>query len=278
MSSADNSPVECPSFETLSLSLEDGIATVSLNNPDKANAMSAAMWRELQQCFEWVDSEPGARVAILNGEGKHFCAGIDITAMADFIPRHTKDQQRINEQLRLNIKRLQGNLTAIERCRKPVLAAVQGACIGGGVDMICCADMRYASRDAYFTIKEIDLALTADVGTLQRLPHLIGRGQANELALTGRRCEADEAQQLGLVNRVYDDSAQMLEEVRKLAAGIAAKSPLAIRGTKEMLLYSRDHSVEDGLNYVATWNSAMLHQQEMFKAAMSKAQTPEFED
>lgn len=277
MSSADNN-IECPNFETLSLCLEDGIATVTLNNPDKANAMNAAMWRELQQSFEWIDSEPSIRVAILAGEGKHFCAGIDITAMADFIPRHTKDQQRINEQLRLNIKRLQGNLTAIERCRKPVLAAIQGACIGGGVDMICCADMRYASRDAYFTIKEIDLALTADVGTLQRLPHLIGRGQANELALTGRRCEADEAQQLGLVNRVYDDSVQMLEEVRKLAADIAAKSPLAIRGTKEMLLYSRDHSVEDGLNYVATWNSAMLHQQEMFKAAMSKAQAPEFED
>ena len=267
-----------PEFEALSLSVDDHIATVSLNNPSKANAMTSAMWRELQLCFEWIDAEPEVRVAILIGEGKTFCAGIDLAMLAEIKPTHTKDPHRISEAIRQIVKRLQSNLSAIERCRKPVLAAIQGACIGGGVDMICCADMRYASRDTRFCVKEIDLAITADVGTLQRLPHLIPRGAANELALTGRDLSADEALSLGLVNRVFDDQQQLLDGVRELAAQIAAKSPLAVRGTKEMLLYSRDHSVEDGLNYVATWNGGMLNQQEIIKAAMTRDGSPDFEN
>jgi len=270
--------VHLPQFETLNLSLTDHIASVTLNNPNKANAMTATMWSELQRCFEWIDAEPQARVAILAGEGKHFCAGIDLSMLAQVFPGDTSDPQRSRESLRLMIKQLQGNLTAIERCRKPVLAAIQGVCIGGAVDMICCCDMRYASTGASFSIKEVDLALTADVGTLQRLPHLIGRGIANELALTGRTFDAQEACQQGLINRVFDTPKQLQTEVRHLAALIAAKSPLAIRGTKEMLLYSRDHSVEDGLNYVATWNSALIHQAEMIKAATSQGTPPEFED
>lgn len=267
-----------PQFETLKLSLSEHIATVTLNNPQQANAMTATMWTELQRCFEWIDAEPLARVAILAGEGKHFCAGIDLSMLSQIFSGEVKDPQRSRENLRLTIKQLQANLTTIERCRKPVLAAIQGACIGGAVDMICCCDMRYASRDARFCIKEIDLALTADVGTLQRLPHLIGRGIANELALTGRNVDAQEACQQGLINRVFDTPEQLMIEVNALAALIAAKSPLAIRGTKEMLLYSRDHSVEDGLNYVATWNSALLHQAEMIKAATTQAEAPQFDD
>ena len=269
--------VECPSYQTLQLHLADHIATVTLNNPEQANAMVIAMWDELQQCFEWLDAEPSVRVVVLAAEGKHFCAGIDLTMLAQVMPKGS-DPHRRSEQLRLTIKRLQGNLSAIERCRKPVLAAIQGACVGGGVDMICCADMRYASDDAFFVIKEIDLALTADVGTLQRLPHLIGHGQANELALTGRKLGAAEAANMGLVNRVFETSQELLAEVRALAAQIAAKSPLAVRGTKEMLLYSRDHSVEDGLNYVATWNGAMLHVEEITKAAMAKGERVPFDD
>ncbi|MFT5722825.1 MAG: enoyl-CoA hydratase [Motiliproteus sp.] len=260
-----------PQFETLKLSLSAHIATVTLNNPRQANAMTATMWGDLQNCFEWIDAEPQARVVILAGEGKHFCAGIDLSMLEQIFSAEQPDPQRSRENLRLKIKQLQGNLTAIERCRKPVLAAIQGVCIGGAVDMICCCDMRYASADASFCIKEIDLALTADVGTLQRLPHLVGRGIANELALTGRTIDATEACQQGLINKVFETPEQLLSEVKELAAMIAAKSPLAIRGTKEMLLYSRDHSVEDGLNYVATWNSALIHQAEMLKAATADA-------
>ncbi|MFT6917368.1 MAG: enoyl-CoA hydratase [Motiliproteus sp.] len=256
-----------PEFETLTLSLSAHIATVTLNNPRQANAMTATMWTDLQSCFEWIDAEPQARVVILAGAGKHFCAGIDLSMLGQIFSDEVSDPQRSRENLRLKIKQLQGNLTAIERCRKPVLAAIHGVCIGGAVDMICCCDMRYASADASFCIKEIDLALTADVGTLQRLPHLVGRGIANELALTGRTFDAHDACQQGLINKVFESPEQLLSEVNALAAMIAAKSPLAIRGTKEMLLYSRDHSVEDGLNYVATWNSALIHQGEMLKAA-----------
>ncbi|MEH6551942.1 MAG: crotonase/enoyl-CoA hydratase family protein [Pseudomonadales bacterium] len=266
-----------PEYETLSLTVSDHIASVSLNRPDKANSMIRAMWDELQHCFEWLDSEPDVRVVMLTGEGRHFCAGIDLSMLTGAIPDVDVDQSRKNEMLRTTIKRLQANLTAIEVCRKPVLAAIHGACVGGGIDMTTCCDMRYASSDAYFSIKEVDLALAADVGTLQRLPHIIGRGMANELALTGRKVLAAEALTIGLVNRVYEDKEALHDGVRDLAAQIASKSPLAVRGTKEMLLYSRDHSVADGLNYVATWNSAMLSAKDTEKAFMAGDSQPDFD-
>ena len=152
------------------------------------------------------------------------------------------------------------DLVADVRVRPPVLAAIHHSCIGGGVDMICCADMRYATRDAFFSIREIDIGMTADVGTLQRLPKLVPDGVARELAYTGRDMPAAEAVAVGLVNQVFEDRAAMLAEVTAIARTIAAKSPLAVRGSKEMLLYSRDHTVRDALNYVATWNAGMFSQ------------------
>ncbi|MFV0477255.1 MAG: crotonase/enoyl-CoA hydratase family protein [Parahaliea sp.] len=246
-----------PEFETLKLLTEDDIATVSLNRPDKANAMNPAMWQELQDCFEHLDAEPAVRVIILAGEGRHFCSGIDLD-MFNGIKGESQDPARRNEYFRRTILRLQNNLSAIEKCRKPVLAAVQKACIGGGVDLTCCCDMRYASADAFFSVREIDIGMTADVGTLQRLPHWIPQGVVRELAYTGRNMDAREAQQLGYVNQVFDDTDTLLSGVREIASAIAAKSPLAIRGTKEQLLYARDHSVNDSLNYMATWNAAMF--------------------
>jgi enoyl-CoA hydratase len=246
-----------PSYETLALNIEEHVATVSLNRPDKANCMNALLWGELQACFEWLDAEPAVRAVILAGNGRHFCAGLDL-AMFDNLYGGATDPARRAEHFRRTVLRLQGNLTALERCRVPVLAAIHGACIGGGVDLICCADMRYATQDARFSIREIDIGMTADVGTLQRLPKLVPDGVARELAYTGRELGAGEAGEIGFVNRVYEDRDTMLREVAALARSIAAKAPLAIRGTKEMLLYTRDHSVQDGLNYVATWNAGML--------------------
>ena len=164
---------------------------------------------------------------------------------------------------------MQDTLTSLERCRKPVLAAIHGGCVGGGIDLITCADMRYCSQDAYFTIKEIDIGMTADVGTLQRLPKLIGQGITRELAYTGRKCEAQEARQIGLVNRVFETREALYAGVREIAATIAAKSPLSIRGTKEMITYARDHSVADSLNYIATWNAAMLMSKDLTEAMMA---------
>lgn len=251
-----------PPLTTLLLEMEGAVARVTLNRPEQANAMSAAMWPELQACFEWLDAEPGVRAVVLAGEGRHFCSGIDLGVFANLVSDHP-DPARRAEQLRRQILAMQGNLTAIERCRKPVLAAIHGACIGGGVDLVTCCDMRYASDDAWFAVREIDIGMTADVGTLQRLPRLIPDGVARELAYTGRRMEADEARELGLVNRVFDTREALLEGATALAQEIARKSPLAIRGTKEMLLYTRDHPVGDGLNYIATWNAGMLSEEDL---------------
>ena len=268
-------------YETLTVTLADHIATVRLNRPDKANAMNLAMWNEIRQAFQWIDATPEARVAIIEGEGKHFTSGIDLTMMMGLQAQIKSDcAGRTGENLRRMILDLQDTLTSIERCRKPVLAAIHGACVGGGVDLITCADMRYCSLDAYFTIKEIDIGMTADVGTLQRLPKLISDGMARELAYTGRKLLADEAKQIGLVNRVFESPQALNEGVRDIAATIAAKSPLSIRGTKEMILYARDHSVADGLNYIATWNAAMLMSNDLTAAMMAgmAKQTPEFKD
>ena len=270
-----------PQYQTLKLNINNRVATVSLNRADKANAMNEAMWTELEQCFNWLDAEPEVRVVILAGEGKHFCSGLDLSVFASLQQAaENKEAARASEALRRKILTMQSNLTAIERCRKPVLAAVHSSCIGGAVDMISCCDMRYCSAQAVFSIKEIDLAMTADVGTLQRMPNIIGDGMLRELAYTGRDMHADEALSLGLVNRVYDDRDSLLAGVESIAQAIASKSPLAIRGTKEMLLYSRDHSVADGLNYIATWNAGMLSTDDVMKAvtASMSGQPADFED
>jgi enoyl-CoA hydratase len=254
-------------YETLSVAVADGVATVELNRPDKANAMNRAMWQEIRSAFRWVDETPEARVAVISGRGRVFTAGIDLAFIAELMKQGRGGcEGRASEALRRQILDLQDDLSSIERCRKPVIAALHGACIGGGIDLITCCDMRYASADAYFSVKEVDLAVTADVGTLQRLPKLVPEGVARELAYTGRRFDAAEAKEIGLVNRVFDSADSLRKGVAEIAATIAGKSPLAMRGIKEMLTYSRDHSVADGLNYVATWNAAMLLSEDVGEA------------
>jgi len=254
--------IRIPSFETLDLALDGAVAEVFLNRGDKANSMNAPMWRELQECFEWLDGEPTVRVVILAAHGKHFCAGIDLAMLATVQGEATEPSRRA-EALRRNILRMQDNLSAVEKCRKPVLAAIHNTCIGGAIDLVTCADMRYATSDAWFSVREVDIGMTADVGTLQRLPKLIPYAVACDLAYTGRNMDALEAQRVGLVNAVFADREEMLTQVRAIAATIASKSPLAVRGSKEMLLYSRDHSVQEGLNYIATWNAGMLSEQDL---------------
>jgi len=258
------------SFDTLSVTLENHIATVRLNRPEKANAMNATMWQEIRKAFQWIDATPEARVAVLQGEGKLFTAGIDLQMMMAIGPQVQNEcDGRTREALRRVILDMQDTLTSLERCRKPVLAAIHGGCVGGGIDLITCADMRYCSADAYFTIKEIDIGMTADVGTLQRLPKLVGEGMARELAYTGRKFTAEEAREMRLVNRVFDSREALYAGVHEIAATIAAKSPLSVRGCKEMITYARDHSVADGLNYIATWNAAMLMSNDLQEAMMA---------
>jgi enoyl-CoA hydratase len=271
--------LQIPAYETLEVTLQGAVAVVALNRPDKANSMSAAMWVDLQHCFEWVDRESAVRVAILAGNGKHFCAGLDLSMFNDILP-NSSESGRAREGVRRTILRMQDNLSAIEKCRKPVLAAIHYTCLGGGIDMTTCCDMRYCSADAYFSIKEIDLGMTADVGTLQRLPRIIGDGMVRELAYTGRRMEAEEAKQLGLVNRVFVDREALQQGVMEIAQEIASKAPLAVRGSKEMILYARDHSVADSLNYIATWNAGMMSQADLVAAmeAQAKGESAQYED
>ncbi len=268
-------------YATLTTSLEQHIARITLNRPEKANAMNAPMWQEIREAMRWVDATPDARVAIIAGAGANFCAGIDLGMMMA-LGKQIEDpcDARTRENLRNVILDLQDTLTSIERCRKPVIAAIHGACIGGGVDLVACCDMRYASADAVFSVKEVDIGMTADVGTLQRLPKIINPSIVRELAYTGRNVDANEAARIGLVNRVYASRDALTQGAMEIAATIAANSPLAIRGAKEMLNYARDHSVADGLNYIATWNAALLMSadlQEAMLANMDKRK-PEFRD
>lgn len=274
-------PTDLPSFETVTVSVADHIATVRLNRPEKMNAMNLAMWHDIRKAFDAIDALPEVRVAILEGEGRAFTAGIDLQMMMGLGSQIQNEcEGRMREALRRVILDLQDTLTSLERCRKPVLAAVHGACVGGGIDLISCADMRYCSEDAWFSIKEIDIGMTADVGTLQRLPKLVGEGMVRELAYTGRKFDAAEAKEMRLVNRVFASPEALREGVRAIAADIAAKAPLAVRGVKEIITYARDHSVADGLNYNATWNAAMLMSADLqaaMLAGMAKS-TPVFKD
>ena len=270
-----------PAYETLKIELADAVATVEMNRPEKANAMNLRMWLELREAFKWIDEEASIRVAVLRGAGPCFTAGIDLELLGS-VRQEIADacDGRMREKLRRLILDLQDSLTSIERCRKPVLAAIHGHCLGGGVDLVCACDMRYCSSDATFSIKEIDVGMTADVGTLQRLPKLIGEGMVRELAYTGRAVAGQEAKEIGLVNHGYASAGMLFHEVAKIAATIAKKSPLSIRGIKEMVNYARDHSVADGLNYIATWNAAMLMSEDLTEAmtAARGKREPKFRD
>jgi enoyl-CoA hydratase len=270
-----------PQLTTIRVELAEHVAELRLNRPERSNAINAPMWQELRAALNWADAEPAVRVVVLAGEGRNFCAGIDLSLLAGVDAGLPKgDSGRRHEALRRLILDLQDCLGAVERCRKPVLAAIQGACIGAGVDLACCCDMRYAAADAQFSVREIDLGMVADVGTLQRLPRLVADGYARELAYTGRNVDAAEASRHGFVNAVFETPQALLAGAGELARAIAAKSPLAIRGTKEMLNYGRDHSVADGLNYVATWNAAMLLGADLDEAgrALRERRSPRFDD
>lgn len=265
-----------PQLSTIAVRLDGAVAEISLNRPERSNALNEAMWQELREAMRWADATPEVRGVVLAGAGKNFCAGIDLAMLGGVAQAVAHaDPARSREALRRLILDLQDCLSSIESCRKPVLAAIQGACIGGALDMVTCCDMRYAAADAVFSVKEVDVGMTADVGTLQRLPRLVPDGVARELTYTGRNVDAAEAAAIGLVNRVFPTHEELAVGVMQIAQAIAAKSPLAIRGTKEMLNYGRDHSVADGLNYIATWNAAMLMSADLNEAmAAAKEKRP----
>jgi enoyl-CoA hydratase len=246
------------STSTMTVSVSDNIAKVELSRPGAFNSMNRAFWGEIREVFTRLNDDPEVRVAVLSSTGKHFTAGLDLKEFAGIGAEAAGDLGRRREAFRRMVINMQESFNVIERARFPVLAAVQGGCIGGGVDLVTACDMRYCTANAFFCVKEIAIGITADVGTLQRLPRLIPDGLARELSFTGRNLAAEEARSSGLVNQVFADQAAMLEGVMAIARTIASHSPLAMTGTKEMLNYGRNHSITDGLNYVATWNAGML--------------------
>lgn len=256
-------------YTSFSLEIKDHIAEVAFNRPEKRNSLHAQAWTEMKEVFEHCSENPEVRVVILRGEGKMFCAGIDVQMLMGIQNYGTTCEARKREKFRKNLLTLQEQVSALEVCEKPVLAAIHGGCIGGGVDISTAADMRYCTEDAYFVIKEVDMGLVADIGTLQRMPKIISPSLVSELAYTGRKMHADEAMRSGFVNRVFENYDSMLEGVREIAKSIASKSPVVIRGTKEMIKFTRDHSVSESLHQMSVWNSAYLMSNDIQEAMMA---------
>uniref|UniRef100_H3BYF6 Delta(3,5)-Delta(2,4)-dienoyl-CoA isomerase, mitochondrial n=1 Tax=Tetraodon nigroviridis TaxID=99883 RepID=H3BYF6_TETNG len=261
-----------PPYTTLAVSHPAEFVThVEFHRPEKRNAMNRTFWREMVELFNELAVNPDCRAVVFSGAGEVFTAGIDLMDMAnDVLQPGGKDTARKCWQLRKKIVAYQETFSVLERCPKPVVVAVHGACIGGGVDMITACDVRLCTQDAWFQVKEVDIGLAADVGTLQRLPRVIGsRSLVNELALTARKMYADEAKSSGLVSRVFPDKEVMMAGAIAMAEEMAARSPVAVQGTKINLLYSRDHSVAESLDYMATWNMSMLQTDDLMKSAQA---------
>jgi enoyl-CoA hydratase len=260
------SDIDLSALETLSVNIENHIAHIQMSRPEVLNSMVPAFWRELPAVVRKIDEESQARVIVISSQGKHFSAGMDLSVFTNMAKNFQGEPARRAERSRRWILELQDSFNALEEIRIPVLVAIQGGAIGGAVDMICAADSRYCTQDAFFTIKETELGMTADVGTLQRLPHLIPQGLVRELAYTGRNMPSNEAKECGFVNQVFADQKSMLEGVMIIATKIAMHSPMAVTGCKAMLNYARDHNVADSLNYMATWQSGMLQMPDVHEA------------
>jgi enoyl-CoA hydratase len=269
-------------YDCFEITHDDKVAHVSLSRPDELNTMTPAFWRDLPAIIGELSGRGDVRAIVLSSTGKHFSAGMDLSVFSGggLAGAGEAEVGRQRANLRANVLHLQETFTCLERARMPVLAAIQGGCIGGAVDMVTACDMRYATTDAFFCIQEINIGMTADVGTLQRLPKIIPDGIARELAYTGDRMSAERAHEVGLVNEVFGTQDEMIAATLSVARRIASQSPLAVWGTKEMLTYSRDHNVADSLDHIATWQTGMFQPADMTEAFSAKAEKrdPIYED
>ena len=263
----------------LELSVDGHVAQVVLNHPKKRNAMGPWFWDEMAGLFRQIDEDLNIRVVVLRAEGPSFSAGLDLMEMMPRLPLVQKGPDNLRQaRLHRLIRDMQWAVTCVERCRVPVIAAIQGYCVGGGVDLISACDIRLASQDAIFSVREVKMAIVADIGSLQRLPRIVTPGIARELAFTGRDFDATYANTIGLVNRVLPDHSALLDDAMATAEEIADNAPSAVQGTKAVMNEAIAAETDRGLEYVATWNTAYLISQDLARAAQGFATKtkPEF--
>ncbi|GAB90527.1 crotonase/enoyl-CoA hydratase family protein [Gordonia rhizosphera] len=262
------------------VSISDFIAEVTLIGPGKGNAMGPDFWRELPEICAALDRDDDVRAIVLTGSGDHFSFGLDLPAMAGDIGKVLAEGAKARPRTEFHdmVRRMQGAISAVADCRKPVVAAISGWCIGGGVDLISAADIRYASADAKFSVREIRVAMVADVGSFARLPQILSDGHLRELAFTGKDIDAERAARIGLVNDMFPDREATLAAARATAVEIAANPPLVVQGVKAVLDHSRRPAVDDSLRYVAAWNSAFLPSDDLTEAisAIFEKRPPQF--
>ena len=282
---------ESAQFESPVLSIEqdEWVATMWLDRPEARNAMGMDLWRDLPAAMETVSRDQRVRAVVIAAKGPHFSVGLDLKAMGSLLAGAGDGREGDGTAsppsmaarargARGEVLRLQDSITAVARCPKPVIAAVHGYCIGGGVDLIAACDIRLASADAIFSVREAKVAIVADLGSLQRLPAIISAGHLAELAFTGKDITAERAKEIGLVNDVAGDTEGVLKAARTLAGEIAANSPIAVQGTKAVLAANEGRTVAEGLDYVATWNAGMLASDDLVEAmtAFMEKRTPKF--
>jgi len=267
-------------YDFLEIEQNEHVATMWLAQPENRNAMGPAFWVDLPRAVGELVADENVRAIVLAARGEHFTVGLDLKSMGKQIAEGEGSAGAGGRKRLLdNILHLQGSITALARCEKPVIVATQGYCLGGGIDLITACDVRLASANTRFGIRETRMAMVADVGTLQRLPAIIGKGMVSELAFTGDDFDAERAKAMGLVNEVYPDHAATVQAAQAMAARMAANSPLAVTGTKRVLAFCEGKSTEDGLTYVATWNAAFVASDDLREAmrAFFEKRTPQFQ-
>ncbi len=277
-------------FESPVLTLEQDefVATAWLDRPEARNAMGIDLWRDLPRAMAAVSEDNSVRAVVIAAKGPHFSVGLDLKAMGNLLSGgdgetggsggSAPSMAARARGARNEVLRLQESITAVAECPKPVIAAVHGYCIGGGVDLIAACDIRLSSADAIFSVREAKMAIVADLGSLQRLPAIINAGHLAELAFTAKDISAERAKEIGLVNDVGGDGEAVLKAARELAAEIAANSPIAVQGTKAVLKANEGRTVAEGLDYVATWNAGQLASDDLIEAvsAFMEKRSPKF--
>lgn len=265
-------------YQHLEIDRQGHVATLWLNRPEKLNAMSQDMWDDIPAAMSDIDRDDTVRVIVLGGRGPAFTVGIDVGMLASLQPSGPS-QASSNLALYHTIKRLQITAGCLADSPKPVIAAIQGHCLGAGMDLITACDIRLASADANFSIRETRMGLVADIGTLQRLPAIVGPSHTAELAYTGMDIDAGHALEIGLVSRVLDDGEATMDAARALAAQIAESSPLVVRGIKSVLAANDGRTVQQALDFVAHWNASFLMSNDLMEAiaAFGEKRKPEFE-